>query len=212
MNPSAVLFDFDGVIVDSFDVHKAAWIEAYVLLFKEPFPQLDAESLTGKSPIVIGEYICEVTNHSGKGRELLKCKTEITMRLEKKPELLPGVRDIISELTVKSIPFAIASNAAECFIRIVLKSYSIEVPVVLGYEHVINPKPAPDLFISAARSLGVPCEQFESIVVFEDSVPGLTAAKSAGMKPIGIRSRFSDSEMREAGAIRIYNNLGEFIF
>ncbi len=210
MNPSAVLFDFDGVIVDSFEVHKSAWIEAYTQLFKEPFPNLDAETLTGRSSLAIGEHICDETNHSGRGVELLDLKTEIALNLSKKPDLLPGVREIMKELTEKSIPFAIASNAPERFIVEVLKSYGIEVPVVLGYEHVVHPKPAPDLFFSAAEAIGISREHFASIVVFEDSVPGLTAAKSAGMIAIGIRSRFDDAEMYDAGAKQIYNNLGEY--
>lgn len=211
MKPSAVIFDFDGVVVDSFDMHKNAWIAAYNELFSSVFPVVDPEKLTGKSSRQIASHICEAAGITSGIDELFHLKTKKIVDGVQKPSLLPGVRSIMDTIREMSIPYAVASNAPLEYLTSVLEYYEIEVPVVLGFEQVVNPKPAPDLFILAAEKLGVKSSEFESVIVFEDSAPGLNAADSAGMAPVGIRARFSDSEMYKAGAIEIFNSLEEVI-
>lgn len=211
MIPAAIIFDFDGVIVDSFDMHKSAWITAFEEIFGEKFPVVEAESLTGKSSRQIAAHICDVAGVTGKVEDFLQLKTTKVVDGTYRPGLLPGVKKIIGIIRNCNIPYAVASNAPLEYLDSVLTYYEIPVPVTLGFEQVVNPKPAPDLFLLAAEKLKVHNSRIKDVVVFEDSTPGLTAAFSAGMMPIGIRARFSDSEMVEAGARKIYNSLEDVV-
>lgn len=210
MKPVAVLFDFDGVIADSFEMHRTAWIESYKELFDVPFPELDPEQLTGRSSMAIAESICEAAGVEGV-EHYYKRKTEMVVEGILRPDLLPGVKAIIEKLQKSAVPYAVASNAPLAYLESVLAFYDISVPLKLGFEQVTNPKPAPDLFLSAAKQLNIAEDQLENIVVFEDSVPGLQAAKAAGMIPVGIRARFGDEEMREAGATEIFDSLEQVL-
>ncbi len=207
MKPSAILFDFDGVVVDSFEMHKTAWIRAFQEVTQLPFPKMNPEELTGKSSRTIASIICEHGNVNDKIDEIFRVKTELIVDGTLSPTLLDGAKEALELCVEENIPYAIASNAPRDYILAVLRQNKIDEPLVLGFEEVKNPKPAPDLFLLAAEKLGV--SSTEEIIVFEDSVPGLIAAKSANMRPIGIRGKFEDNQMIDAGATVIYSSLAE---
>lgn len=207
MNPVAVMFDFDGVIVDSFAIHSSAWISAFEEEYKCAFPKINSKLLTGKSSLEIAQSICD---HAGITLDItlfLKRKTAKIISGDIVPQLLPGVQETVLLLRELKIPFAVASNAPRAYLKMVLAYYDISIDVVLGFEQVENPKPAPDLFIAAAKQLGMSSSEFKNIVVFEDSVPGISAAKSAGMIPVGIRGQYNDLSMVTAGATTLYDSL-----
>ncbi len=207
MTPAAILFDFDGVVVDSFEMHKTAWIRAFQEVTQRPFPTMNPEELTGKSSRTIATMICEQGGVPEQIDEIFMVKTKLIVDGTLSPTLLNGAIEALAFCNFENIPYAIASNAPRDYIVSVLKQNKIELPLVLGFEEVENPKPAPDLFELAAEKLGV--DSLGEIVVFEDSVPGLIAAKSANMKPIGIRGKFEDQLMRNAGATLIFSSLQE---
>lgn len=211
MNPAAVIFDFDGVVVDSFDMHKSAWVSAFEDSFSCEFPVIDPEQLTGKSSRQIALHICDAAGINDGIDDFYILKTKKVVDGVHKPSLLPGVVKIIEFIRERNIPYAVASNAPLEYLNSVLDHYNISVPIVLGFEQVTNPKPAPDLFILAAEKLGVESSKRSSVLVFEDSAPGLRAAYSAGMTPVGIRARFTDSDMYSAGAVEIFSSLEEVI-
>lgn len=160
--------------------------------------------------MAIAETICEAAGVEGVER-YYKRKTEMVVEGILRPDLLPGAKAVIEKLQESGIPYAVASNAPLAYLESVLAFYGVSVPLKLGFEQVTNPKPAPDLFLSAAKQLDIQNEELENIIVFEDSVPGLQAAKAAGMIPIGIRARFGDEEMIAAGATEIFDSLQQVL-
>lgn len=72
-----------------------------------------------------------------------------------------------------------------------------------------KPKPDPEAYIRLAKALGFSKIDFKDLWVFEDSLTGTTAAKLAGMVPIGILTQFSEQELKKAGSKMVFPTLLE---
>lgn len=206
--PKGFLFDFDGVVVNSFESHGAAWSTAFKELFNKeiaPFPKSHA----GKSPMIIAEYFCSVIGEEKRTEELFFLKDKHLDIYFKVPKLLPGVREFTSLLTEQKIPYGIASNATRQFLKNSVSHLNLNFTTVFGVEDYEKPKPAPEAYITLAKALGFKEADFNDIWVFEDSLTGTTAAKLAGMVPIGILTQYAEEELKEAGSKLVFPTLLE---
>ena len=189
----AVLFDMDGVLVDSEFLH------------------IKAEKLT-LAPYGIELSKEEINNFMGMGVKMmlrsliekysLPITEETLFRIHEKNlsdsfreelEIMPGAIEIINDLKNRKIKLALASSSSLYLINLVLKIIHLEsvFDVVISGEEVINGKPFPDIFRKTAELLNI---QLDRCVVIEDSKNGVTAAKSAGMICIGFRSPNSKNQ------------------
>ena len=116
------------------------------------------------------------------------------------PELLPGIREITAFLKENNLPYGIASNATRQFLKNSIHHLDIDFKTYFGVQDYKKPKPAPEAYITLANELGFEAIDFKNIWVFEDSLAGTTAAKLAGMIPIGILTQYSEAELRDAGS------------
>ena len=206
--PKGFLFDFDGVIVDSFNSHYSAWKSAFKELFNTdiaPFPK----SCTGKTPMIISNYFCSVISKEEQTEELFFLKDKHLDVNFTIPTLLPGVREITDFLTDKNIPYGIASNATKQFLKNSVHHLNLNFTTVFGVEDYEKPKPAPEAYITLAKALNFKEKDFKDIWVFEDSLTGTTAAKLAGMIPIGITTQYSEEELKKAGSKIVFPTLLE---
>ncbi|OAD45829.1 HAD family hydrolase [Polaribacter atrinae] len=206
--PKGFLFDFDGVIVDSFESHYSAWTSAFKELFDKDitsFPKTHA----GKSPMIIAEYFCSVIGEEKRTKELFLLKDEHIKTHFKVPTLLPGVREFTSLLSEEKIPYGIASNATKLFLKNSIHHLNLNFPTVFGVQDYVKPKPAPEAYILLAETLGFKESDFKDIWVFEDSLTGTKAAKAAGMVAIGITTQYTAEELKEAGSVLAFPTLLE---
>jgi beta-phosphoglucomutase len=206
--PKGFLFDFDGVVVNSFESHGAAWSAAFKELFNKeiaPFPKSHA----GKSPMVIAEYFCSVIGEEKRTEDLYALKDKYLDIHFTVPKLLPGVREFTALLTKEKISYGIASNATKQFLKNSVHHLNLNFPVVFGVEDYEKPKPAPEAYITLANALGFQQNDFKDVWVFEDSLTGTKAAKSAGMVPIGIMTQFSEEDLKKAGSVLVFPTLLE---
>ena len=206
--PKGFLFDFDGVVVDSFTSHYSAWTSAFKELFDQeivPFPK----HLAGKAPIVIAEYFCSVVGKENKKEELFAAKEKHLDTNFTVPKLLPGVKEFTHFLTKEEIAYGIASNATREFLKNSIHHLNINFPTIFGVQDYVKPKPAPEAYITLAKALGFKEEDYKNIWVFEDSLTGTKAAKLAGMIPIGILTQYSEEELKNAGSIMVFPTLLE---
>ncbi|MFQ3296515.1 MAG: beta-phosphoglucomutase [Polaribacter sp.] len=206
--PKGFLFDFDGVVVNSFASHGAAWSAAFKELFNKeiaPFPKSHA----GKSPMVIAEYFCSVIGEEKRTEDLYALKDKYLDIHFTVPKLLPGVREFTALLTKEKISYGIASNATKQFLKNSVHHLNLNFPVVFGVEDYEKPKPAPEAYITLANALGFQQNDFKDVWVFEDSLTGTKAAKSAGMVPIGIMTQFSEEDLKKAGSVLVFPTLLE---
>ena len=200
MIPKGFLFDFDGVIVDSFESHYAAWTSAFKELFDTEIAAFP-KSLSGKSPMIISEYFCSVIGKEKHTEDLYHLKDEHLDTHFKVPTLLPGIHEITSFLSEEKIPYGIASNATKQFLKNSIHHLDLNFSVVFGLQDYVKPKPAPEAYISLAKALKFEEENFKDIWVFEDSLTGTNAARLAGMMPIGITTNYSIEELKEVGSV-----------
>lgn len=208
MLPKGFLFDFDGVVVDSFESHYSAWSSAFEEMFDKkiaPYPK----SHVGKSPRKIAAYFCNVIGEDARSEELFLLKDKHLDLYFKVPNLLPGVVEITDFLKENKIPYGVASNATKLFLKNSIQHLNLKFTTVFGVEDYEKPKPAPEAYITLAKALGFKENDFENIWVFEDSLTGITAAKLAGMMPIGILSKNTEQEMKEAGSVLVFSSLLE---
>ena len=206
--PKGFLFDFDGVIVDSFESHYSAWTSAFKELFDAkiaPFPKRHV----GKSPMIIAEYFCSVIGKEVQTEELFFLKDSHLDTQFKVPKLLPGVVEFTSFLSEEEIPYGIASNATKQFLKNSIHHLNLNFTTVFGVEDYVKPKPSPEAYITIAKALGFKNNDFKDIWIFEDSLTGTKAAKLAGMIPIGISTQYNEEELKKAGSVLVFPTLLE---
>lgn len=183
-----VIFDLDGVIVDTAKFHYLAWRRlANNLGFDISLEQ--NEELKGVSRVHSLRQILKWGNKDiseADFERLMKEKNEdylSSISSMSDGDLLPGIDKVLEYLKSNSIPFALGSASKNA--RPILKNlkiYDSFVAIVDGND-VTKAKPDPEVFLIAAHKLN---RQPEECVVFEDSVAGIEAANSAGMTTIGI--------------------------
>ena len=195
----AVLFDMDGVLVDSEPVIEAAAIKGLseygVLAQAEDFiPFVGAGE---------DRYIGGVANKYGVEYKLeMKARVyEIYLKLvDDNLKLYEGVNEVLLALQNKGYKLVLASSADRIKIDANLRVAHINPEnfgVILSGDDVINKKPSPEIYLLAAKRLGI---ETHNCIVIEDALNGIQAAKSAGMKSIGISTSFSMSELMFEGA------------
>ncbi|MDF7807880.1 HAD-IA family hydrolase [Pontiellaceae bacterium B12219] len=195
------IFDMDGVLCDSEAFISAAAIRMFKERYNQTVQEEDFVPFIGAGE---NRFIGGVAEKYGIAWNQEADKAE-TYRLygecvKGKLQALPGVIDFIKNASESGIRLAIATSADEVKLKINLAEMGLEKSwfnaLVNGLE-IEHKKPSPDIFLEAAKRLGLdPAE----CVVFEDAVNGVQAAKAAGTKCIGITSSFSAEELMNTGA------------
>jgi HAD superfamily hydrolase (TIGR01509 family) len=201
--PKGFLFDFDGVVVNSFASHHSAWASAFKELFDKDIPAFPKE-LAGKSPMLIAAYYAGTIGKETQSKDLYLLKDKHLGQFFKVPELLPGIREITQFLKEEEISYGIASNATRQFLKNSIKHLNLDFETYFGVQDYKKPKPAPEAYITLANALGFKEQDFKEIWVFEDSLTGTTAAKLAGMIPVGILTQYSEEELKKAGSQLVF--------
>ena len=182
----AVIFDLDGVITDTSEYHYRAWKR---LADEEgiPFNRDDNDKLRGVSRSECLKILLNGKQISAKQfQKMMDRKNEYYVELLRQmtsENILPGAKELVLGLKKRGIKTAIASVSKNT--RTVLQGTGIENLfniIVDGYS-VKNTKPAPDLFLFAAKELGV---KPEDCAVVEDAEAGIDAALAGNMLSIGI--------------------------
>jgi beta-phosphoglucomutase len=193
--PRAVIFDIDGTIVDNMHLHAeafAVFAERHGLppLTKEDRARLDGRRNSEIFPILFKR---DVTREEWQAYEREK---EGLYRELSKGRLSPmkGLRVLIDRLKADGVPVALATSAPEPNVTHTLAELGLagEFPVIVRGDEVARGKPAPDVFLEAARRLGV---EAAGCLVFEDAPMGIEAAQAAGMRVVALTTSFQASHL-----------------
>jgi HAD superfamily hydrolase (TIGR01509 family) len=185
--PQAVIFDNDGLLCDT----EESWTRAENRLFQRygrAFTDDNKRAIMGSSGERAGALLARWLDRPGRDRELMAEVVELVHEeIAGGVDLRPGARELLEALTAAGIPIALASNSSRRFIDEVLERAGIcqLLPVTVSALEVSASKPAPDVYLEAARRLGA---HPAGVVALEDSPTGIHAAKAAGMYVIGIPS------------------------
>ncbi len=194
MNNYAIIFDMDGVLVDSNPYHKIA-LNQFCAKYGH---HLTEEGLRNK---IYGRTNKEwITNLFGTlpsdqlakyGQEKEALYREL---IDKDIQPVTGLIDFLHLLEKHKIPRAIGTSAPRSNVDFTLSKTGIQgfFSIILDESHVTHGKPNPEIYINVARKLGLPPRQ---CIVFEDSISGVISAKSAGAKVIGITTTHTVEEL-----------------
>ena len=191
-----LIFDLDGVLVDTAKYHYLAWKEIAEEL-DIPFTLQDNERLKGVSRVRSLEIILEIGRRQMEPEEqAYYCHKKNERYLEfirqmPASEILPGVRDFIADARLRGYRIALGSASKNS--RVILGRIGLEdaFDAIIDGTKVAKAKPDPEVFLKGAAALGLACA---GCIVFEDAVAGIAAAHAAGMAAVGIGTRESLSE------------------
>lgn len=182
---TALIFDFDGLLVDT----ETPAFESWRALYAEHGHELTLDLWQGALGTSHG---FDALAHLGGlvGADFDRDGT-LARRMEQKrmlsmdQPLLPGVRDLLDQSRMLGLPCAVASSSSRAWVEGWLRLHDIAAyfACIRTADDVAMTKPAPDLFLSAAACLGVAPE---ACLVFEDSPNGILAAHAAGMRCVAV--------------------------
>lgn len=205
------LFDMDGVIVNNMRTHERAWLE----LFRDIGIELDIKEFHEKTA---GMKATEVLRYflgdrfSNAELKQLSAQKEFLYRVlfRKRLKALTGLPKFLEDARKLQIPMALATGGGKPNIDFVLDGLELRkyFRSILGASDVKQGKPNPEIYLKSADAIGI---LPENCFVFEDALPGIEAARRAGMRVIGIATTHRLSFLRKVpGVIAAAKNFQHF--
>ena len=208
----AVIFDVDGTLVDSVDLHARAWQDAFAE-WGRMIPFDDIRGQIGKG----GDQLMPVflSGHDLKtfGKRLEARRGAILQeRYLPQVRAFPGVRALFERLRAAGIPVALASSAKADELATYKRIAGIEdlVDEETSSDDASKSKPHPDIFEAAMTRLGNPDPA--GVVVVGDTPYDAEAAAKAGLRTVGVLcGGFPEADLRRAGCIAIYRDPADLL-
>lgn len=196
-NFSAVIFDMDGVIIDSEPRHERAFLDVFEQMGYGQTHGVEFERYLGRSDRAV--WVEFVARHNPKWTldELTAWKQNHLIEIIRREQpIFAGLPELVAQLAPR-FRLAVASGSVHPVIDEVLAMKSLRrfFPVVVSTQDVAHGKPAPDVFLRAAELLGVTPAK---CCVIEDSAAGVTAARAAGMTAIAITNTLPAEKLTHA--------------
>jgi beta-phosphoglucomutase family hydrolase len=192
------IFDVDGVLIDSHPVHKKVWTQFLASLGmcvsdKELDFVLDGRRREEILRHFLGDLSAEQIREYGQRKNELFRESETDLRT------IPGIVEFLDALGAAGIRMAVATSASSPRAHDILARLGIlpRFAAVVTGDDVAKGKPDPEIFVRAAGELNLAPK---NLLVVEDAVSGVKAAKSAGMRCLGIASDGRSGKLKEAGA------------
>lgn len=179
-----MVFDCDGLLVDT----EPSWTVAEGAVFAArglPYGLTEKEIFIGRSMPDTVKLMVEMFDEPGAEAALSAELEEIVRRtIATQAEVMPGALAIVAAVSAH-VPIAVASNSPRSVVEMSLTKAGLRdaFEIVVAADEVVNPKPAPDIYLTACAHLGVAPT---ASLAFEDTVTGLVSARAAGMTTIGI--------------------------
>ena len=215
MPPDLIIFDCDGVLIDSEGVASSVVAENLTALgwamdAPEAMRLFMGMSITDMVPMIETRL-----NRALPENWRPDLAQKLVEALGTKSKLIPGAAELLHEVTARGINWRIASNSSDEEMHVKFtrtgishltagRAYSAASVIAQGG----RPKPAPDLFLAAAASANVAPER---CIVLEDSVLGVTGAVAAGMVCYGFAPHGEGAYLLAAGAAQIFTRLDEIL-
>jgi len=205
-----IIFDMDGVLLDSSPLHDHAYREAFAGL---PIRQFEYRSVAGMRT---DEAVRAVLKENGVAQteeqiaSIASTKSSIAReQIDRKNPIAPHCVDVLNALA-RVYPLALASSASEATINVFLTRNGLreKFAALLHGGDVHSAKPAPDIYQLACRELRL---QPSECLVIEDAISGVQAAKAAGTAVWAITTTSSASELENAGADKIISDLQDLL-
>lgn len=205
----AVIFDFDGLMIESESIAYQVWCEVLGKYGKNITKEI-YHNLIGREPGAAVDYLLETLDIPLRQHELLEPYwEERTERMCEEGFPAPGLIDLMHSLLDRGLVLGVASNSPSRYVLEVLEAIGLSefLGCVRCREDVVKGKPAPDVYLAAAACLEVDHKQ---CLALEDSPVGLQAALNAGMRCLVVPN--DDLKEEEfSGAEGRFNSLSEVL-
>lgn len=211
LDKKALLFDVDGTLVDNMNYHKQSWIDFFALHQLDlTYDRFDAQYHKGS--------LIEIMRRLFPNEKDLEKLKKIGAYKEKRyrqlyaphVKAISGLKSFLHQVTKENIPMGVATMGDQHnidFIFETLQLHSFFHSTTGGHE-VKEGKPHPEIFLTAAKKLGVTPN---NCLAFEDTRSGVTAALAAGMSVVGVATMFSKRELLALGCQTAIANYTELI-
>lgn len=189
------IFDMDGTLVDSMPLHNRAWLEALASLGHHPDPADFVRRATGWANDRIVREFVRPTATAEEIARVVAVKAPIFSRLmASQLRFLAGAEEFLAQARKDGFRLALATAASPDSLGLICDGLGLRsrFDAIVDRSQVEHGKPAPDLFLKAARLLGSPSAE---CLVFEDSIPGFEAARAAEMPVCALLTAMSAAEL-----------------
>lgn len=182
----AVVFDMDGVLVDS----EPAFYEALnEVIAPKRVDWTQYQQLLGTSVSATWARVREMIGLDGDPQEYLERYNAVLLRHLRRPRPpLPGVRDLLDTLRARGTPIGLATSSWQPWVEALLAAAALPpetFDALVWRQMVERSKPAPDLYLKAAELLRV---EPNACIAVEDTPPGIASARAAGMFTVQVRA------------------------
>jgi beta-phosphoglucomutase len=195
---TAMIFDMDGVLIDSMPLHVLAW-ERYLQKLGISVEDLERRMHGKRNSELVRDLIDAnlpedvIFRHGADKEQLFR---DMLLEQELSHAQIPGLIEFLERH--RGEPMAIGSNAEPENIEFILERLGLRpyFPVTVNGMQVERPKPFPDIYLEVAKRLGV---EPKNCIVFEDSPTGVEAGRAAGMRVVGVETtptQFQGIELR----------------
>ena len=204
----AIIFDMDGVIVDSEPLHKESFLQIWKELGYENNHGIHFPDFYGTSDRTVWKAFIDKHKPKMHIDELILLRKQRLIKLlrDKKP-IFDGVLPLIQHLA-SYCPIGLATGSVHHIIDEILKMDELRqyFRCIISSEDVSLPKPSPDIFLLASKKLNV---EPKYCCVIEDTINGVKAGKAAGMNVVAITNTFSIDQLSKSGADLVCQNYTE---
>ncbi len=211
--PAAVILDLDGTLVDTVETRIRAWLAVFAE-FDIPASRAQVAPLIGSDGRLLARRVAQDAGQplpDGRDEEIDRRSGEIYEGLNRDPQPLPGVRELLGALDEAGVPWAIATSSRREQVGASVHALELDrEPRIVDGSHVENAKPAPDLLLLAAGDLGV---QPQACWYVGDSTWDMQSARAAGMVAVAVTAgaAVSADELERAGAGAVVPDLARLV-
>ncbi|MGE3269810.1 MAG: HAD family hydrolase [Chloroflexota bacterium] len=203
----AVIFDLDGVLLDSEPIYLAATNAVLAREGKYISPEMNARFIGVRFADMLAEVIPSMGLAHDAEYYMAETRTEVLHQFGRPLTPPPGAKELIERLVDHGVPHAVGSSSVHAWVEQILTNLGVRqyFDIIVGGDDVQHGKPAPDIFLRCAELLGVPPER---CAVIEDSANGVLAARRAGMTAIGLRTAATSTLVLE-GCLAVVDSFHE---
>ncbi|MCP9237316.1 HAD family phosphatase [Lewinella sp. JB7] len=200
-----LLCDLDGTLADSEPLHCTAWLTTLAEDYGITYDEQWFEQWIGTSDRVLARYVVEKDELSVSEEDLIARKqNRYHEAVAREGKTFAGVDEALSRIVDQGFPVAIATNSGRKDADVMIGAAQLDrfTPVSVTASDVREMKPAPDIYLLAARKLGLDARE---CIAIEDSGPGGVAARAAGCYLIALTDKVTEADERlpdSASAIR----------
>lgn len=182
-NFEAVLFDMDGLTIDS----EPQWLEAEQELtapFGYSWTVEDQAFCLGGPLSKVGQYMADLTGAENGEYFHMAIINLMAEKVSRSAKLMPGAQELLNNLQISGVPIGLVSASPRVIVNAALGNLQgIKFNVTISSDDVTNTKPDPEGYLEAAKRIGV---NIRECLILEDSATGVAAARASGARVIAI--------------------------